>query len=101
RPRTRRAPFLASPATVPTGDFGFSARAFTKTPAAAIMEPKDTPHAPKPRRLVSVCSPRAAGRTTSPSNTATAPMPISQLPAREDIGGCLLEKEGALAACQR
>jgi hypothetical protein len=49
------------------------------------MEPREIPHAPKVSRLVSTCSPRAAGSAISPMTKATAPAAIIKLPIRDDI----------------
>jgi len=57
------------------------------------MEPRETPHAPKASRLVSGCSPSAAGSTRIPRNSATAPSAIIQLPVRDDILQYLLGEE--------
>ena len=53
--------------------------------AAAIIDPRETPHAPSVSRLVSTCSPRAAGSAINPITRVTAPKAIIQLPVRDDI----------------
>ncbi len=54
------------------------------------MEPRDTPHAPRISRLVSGCSPKAAGSMRIPMTPPSTPTPIIQLPVCDDIFGAFL-----------
>ncbi len=65
------------------------------------MEPRDTPHAPRTSRLVSGCSPRAAGSMRIPTKPPSAPTAIIQLPVCDDIFGAFLAECNALAANMR
>jgi hypothetical protein len=56
-------------------------------PEAAIMEPKDRQDAPRTRRLVSGCSPKAAGSMMIPMDAPIAPTAINQVPVCDDIFG--------------
>ena len=51
------------------------------------MEPRDRQHAPRIRRLVSGCSPRAAGSMMIPMDAPIAPTAINQVPVCDDIFG--------------
>ena len=54
-PRSFRAGLLDSPDDPPDVDGDASARAFKYIPKAAIRDPREIPHAPTARRLVSEC----------------------------------------------
>ena len=54
------------------------------------MEPRDRPHAPRTNRLVSGCSPNAAGSIRTPMNPPSTPAAIIQLPVCGDIFGAFL-----------
>ena len=54
------------------------------------MEPRDTPHAPRTSRLVSGCSPKAAGSIRIPMIPPRTPTPIIQLPVCDDIFGKII-----------
>ena len=51
------------------------------------MEPRDRQHAPRISRLVSGCSPRAAGSMMIPMDAPIAPTAINQVPVCDDICG--------------
>ena len=65
-------------------------------PEAAVIEPSETQHAPRTSRLLSGCSPSAAGSMISPITVPSAPTVINNVPVVDDIVKCLLAEQDSL-----